>query len=399
MTLVQRKIANGLLYNAYAELLEKEEHQISIKSLCELIGYDSNDYKVIKKALVNLLSTVIEWNMVDGDLVDKEGVWNASSIIADASIKGSICSYSYSKRMKELLYRPEMYGRLNMAVQAKFKSSYGLALYENCIRYQNIQYTPWFEFDKFRRLMGVEEDKYLIFRDFKRRVLDKAIEEVNHYAPINVTVELKKAQRQVVAIRFGIAAGIKKEGYCVQSDRHQALKLKYGLTAKQIDKWLATYTEDYILEKIDLIENTPSFKEGKINNLAKYLESALLNDFQKAMTSQHVVKIEKKKEAAQKLEQAHINKTKQDLLPKYRQYVNDKVIKLFNELSELVKANIHAEFKCYLGKTVYLSLYEKTGLDNPIVQDELSRFIKTNYAALFQDILTFDEFYDKEQRG
>ena len=72
LSLLQRKIANALLYNAYNDLFIKEEYQIHIGSLCKLIGYDSNDHKLIKKALVNLLSTVIEWNLVDGNKVDTE---------------------------------------------------------------------------------------------------------------------------------------------------------------------------------------------------------------------------------------------------------------------------------------------------------------------------------------
>ena len=69
--------------------------------------------------------------------------------------------------MKELLHRPEMYGRLNMLVQAKFQSTYGLALYENCIRYQNIDKTPWFDILQFRKLMGIEENKYKIKKRIK----------------------------------------------------------------------------------------------------------------------------------------------------------------------------------------------------------------------------------------
>ena len=176
LTLVQRKIANALLYNAYNHLLDANEHRIHISELCELIGYNSNDYKKIKQSLVALISTVIEWNLVDKEREREEGVWNASAIIADASIDGSICIYSYSNKMRQLLHRPEMYGRLNMQVQSKFKSTYGIALYENCIRFQNIKQTPWFEISMFRKLMGVDEEKYIIFRDFKRRVLDKAIQ-------------------------------------------------------------------------------------------------------------------------------------------------------------------------------------------------------------------------------
>lgn len=202
LTLVQRKIANALLFNAYDKLLVKEEHEIHITTLCNIIGYDSKDYKTIKKALLNLLATVLEWNLVDGERLDSEGIWNASSIIADASINGPICTYSYSNKMKKLLYRPNIYGRLDMAVQAKFQSSYGLALYENCNRFQDIGQTPCFSMDTFRKLMGVDEHKYKIFRDFKSRVLNKAIEEVNKYSPIQISPLLKRRGRQVISIQF-----------------------------------------------------------------------------------------------------------------------------------------------------------------------------------------------------
>src|SRR5689334_18125166 len=80
MTLVQRKITNALLYNAYDNLLKKDEHQISIKKLCELIGYDSNDHKLLKKALKDLLAIVIEWNVIRESSTNSTEVWNASSI-------------------------------------------------------------------------------------------------------------------------------------------------------------------------------------------------------------------------------------------------------------------------------------------------------------------------------
>ena len=248
LSLVQRKIANALLFNAYEELLIKEEHQIHIRTLCNLIGYDSNDYKTIKKALVNLLSTVIEWNLVDGNKLDVEGVWNASSIIADASIDGAVCTYSYSNKMKKLLYCPELYGRLNLLVQAKFQSSYGLALYENCIRFQNIEQTPWFEVQKFRKLMGVEDGKYPIFRDFKRRVLDKAIEEVNEYAPINVTPKYQKQGRQITAIQFLITRSqpLAADSHLIQPLSQQLAE--FGFSKAQVEETLSSYDE-YILKR------------------------------------------------------------------------------------------------------------------------------------------------------
>lgn len=285
LTLLQRKIANALLFNAYPHLNERDEHTIHIAHLCQIIGYDSNDHKLIKRALVNLLSTVLEWNLVDGERLDTEGIWNASSIIADASIDGAICNYSYSNKMRKLLYRPNIYGRLDMRVQAKFQSTYGLALYENCNRFQDIGQTPWFNMEKFRKLMGVEENKYKIFRDFKTRVLDKAVEEVNKFSPLAISPQLRKQNRQVTSIQFLITKkNIIDAGAGLFENQPQTLKdilnKKYGLSGKQVENTMVTYDEKYIKEKIDLIEASTSFKDGKVKNLAKYLLSALREDYQ-----------------------------------------------------------------------------------------------------------------------
>ena len=67
LSLLERKIANALLFNAYEMLLTKTEHQIHISDLANLIGYDSNDHKVLKKSLMSLISTVMEWNILDKD--------------------------------------------------------------------------------------------------------------------------------------------------------------------------------------------------------------------------------------------------------------------------------------------------------------------------------------------
>lgn len=367
MTLVQRKIANGLLYNAYDELMEKDEHQISIKDLCGLIGFDSHDYKAIKTALVNLLSTVIEWNLVDKETADKQGEWNASSIIADASIKGSICSYSYSKRMKDLLYRPEIYGRLNMAVQAKFKSSYGLALYENCIRYQNLEYTPWFDFVMFRRLMGVEEGKYVIFRDFKRRVLDKAVNEVNDHASITIVPHLRKTCRKIIAIRFLIESGAKSKTpkIAANEDLPEQWMQEFGLTAKQAQEVLSKYEHHYIAEKIKLIQTSRSYKEGKINNLAKYLLEALAKDFQAPRLSRKI-------------------NTVPTVIPVQQQFDDErevckKILTKFATLIEAEKIDITQQFEAYLGEGGYLDTFREVGLKNTIIADKFCFFMRAAF--------------------
>lgn len=379
LTLLQRKIANALLFNAYKDLLTKDEHEIHVATLCQLIGYDSNDYKLIKKSLVNLLSTVLEWNLVDGERLDSDGVWNASSIIADASIDGPVCTYSYSNRMKQLLYRPNIYGRLDMLVQAKFQSTYGLALYENCNRFQDIGQSPWFDIQQFRKLMGVEQGKYKIFRDFKSRVLDKAVEEVNKYSSIAVQPQLKREKQKVVAIQFLIKqaklTGLKNEGDHSLS-LSDILKTQFGLSKKQIEEVLTLYSKEYIREKIGLVEESQSFRAGKIKNLAKYLISALKDDYQPAKSSQVQLKEVIKTNV---LEFSDTNqKEKAELEIQYRRQVDKELLALYNKLPAGQKRSTKKEFEKYLNtmvRGIYFDIYLREGIDNPLIQDQLCLFL------------------------
>lgn len=392
LSLLQRKIANALLFNAYEELQKKDEHEIHIGTLCKLIGYDSNDHKTIKKGLVNLLATVIEWNLVDGNRLDMEGIWNASSIIADASIDGAICTYSYSNKMKQLLHRPELYGRLNMLVQAKFQSNYGLALYENCIRFQNIEQTPWLEIAKFRKLMGVEDSKYKIFRDFKSRVLDKAVEEVNKYSPITITPQFRKQGRQVVAIQFTIkpSKDLLLEQQKTNTNIHDILKEKFGLSKKQADEVMLTYEENYIFEKMSIVESSASYIQGKIANLAKYLLSALKEDYQATKSSAQTIPVKREnRDEKQK-------RNERSKMEEYYRYQNKQMLKIFNKKSKNVQNKIISEFEKQLGKGIYRDIYLRDGLNNVLIQDQLCLFFRQKRPELVDEVPTFDEFCGAE---
>lgn len=289
LSLLQRKISNALLYHAYDALMTQEEHEITVRELCRLIGYQGNNHAVMRDALKGLLATVIEWNVVN-DVTGEED-WTASSILASVSLKGPACFYAYSPRMKQLLHSPAMFGKINLFIQSRFKSSYGLALYENCLRYRGLGFTKWFEADIFRKLMGVPADKYTLFRDFKRRVLDKSVEEVNTYSDLFVTAEIRREGRRVTHLRFLLKERAKKvrlgsggKDQETPSDNDSQLMTvllgQFGFSLRQAKKLLEEYEEKFVQEKIDLVLASRNYQQGKVKNQAAYLISALRNDYQ-----------------------------------------------------------------------------------------------------------------------
>lgn len=395
LSLLQRKISNVLLYHAFDELLVQEEHSITIKTLCTMISYSSHDYDSIKKALRALISTIIEWNLLGENKERQEEDWNASSMLASVGFRNGICTYSYSSHLKKLLYMPEMYGRINIAIQAKFKSNYGLALYENCVRYQNLPHTRWFPLITFRKLMGVPDHKYVVFRDFKRRVLDKSVEEVNLYADINVEPEIERQGHQVNRIRFKLTkvskdAQLASVMAVVPEQEGQGAILtmlvdEFGFSHVHASKTLKQFAPDYIHEKIAIVKASAAFKAKRILNSAAYLTRALNDDY-----------VAPSKIAAVPLVKTYQpDNQEQDLYAQYQQYESDKVDRTYEQLPEAQQVKLLTEFEHYLTQTknqFVFGKYNERGLSNRIVGSIFRNFLRLHYTALLPTPFSFEEF-------
>src|SRR3990167_6178766 len=259
--------------------MSKEEHVITVKQLCRLIGYQGHNHAAIKEALRGLITTIIEWNLIS-DVTGAEN-WTASSIIASVSLEGPLCYYAYSPRQPTIANTVFMFGKIDLVIQSHFRSSYGLALYENCIRYRGLPNTKWFDMAMFKKLMGVTAGLYDVFRDFKRRVLDKAIDEVNMYSDLVITPEYIREGRRAVKVRFHLKERAKKtrlgnhkkeKKVTIFNDSFkQTLSEDFALSKEQIEHLLTEYDSQFINEKITLVKSSKPFQEGRIENPAGYL--------------------------------------------------------------------------------------------------------------------------------
>lgn len=357
LSLLQRKVSNALLYHAYKEMMLKEEHEITVKQLCRLIGYQGNNHAAIKEALKGLISTVIEWNLIN----DETGAenWTASSIIASVSLQGPMCYYAYSPRMKQLLHSPSMFGKIDLVIQSRFRSSYGLALYENCIRYRGLPHTKWFDMDMFKKLMGIPAGMYDVFRDFKRRVLDKAVDEVNSYSDLVITSECVREGRKVVKVRFKLKERAKKTRLGNHSrsrpDGQHSIKEKlihtFGLSEAQSLQILAEYTEAFLEEKIKIVESSRPYQQGKVQNRAGYLLSAIKNDYQApASHTKGVISLE---DATFELELMELKRQAEEIRQRYYEYREHIIQQTIQSLGNKEKSHFMAQFEVFAESTIH----------------------------------------------
>ena len=311
-SLLQRKMYNALLANSAGNLYPDVTHRIAMRILCRLMGYHSNDYKTIKEKFRELRRMDIEWDVINED---GNKVWtNTSPLSLARVIEGEgICEYEFTPSLVPFLDRPAQYAKFSLVVQGRFKSCYGLALYENCERYKKIGHTRAFDIPTFRKLMGVAPEEYPEFFALKRRVISKAVKEVNQHADFEIEPEYRKKGRTVVSIRFLIHVKDKCLGTTVEQDSKETLADKefaekvskyFGLTEKDTEKYLKKYGRAYLGEKVDTILNSDSFKKGLIKSMAGYLKKALAENYQPTVSSQSAAeKRRREQEAISRLKQ------------------------------------------------------------------------------------------------
>lgn len=202
LSFLQRKVGNILLYNAYPDLLNKEIHSIRVKDLAESVGFNSNDYELLKTSLKQLRNIAIEWNVLNNEGKEK---WGISSMIAEAQIENGLITYSYPPMLRKLLYNPEIFARIDLRVQKRFSGNYALSLYENCYRFKSNGTTGIIPLETWKKLIGVETGgTYEVFKNLNRKIIKPAVEEINAVSDIHVVVEYIKEGKKVVGLKFNI---------------------------------------------------------------------------------------------------------------------------------------------------------------------------------------------------
>lgn len=206
LSLVQRKLAVALLFNAYWELPDHAitHHTISVRDLAALAGVSRTNRKELRKALVELTRTTIEWDILNEA---NEKVWGVSAFLAGAEIQeeSDLCQYAYSPFLRGKLYAPEHFARINLAALRTLRSSYAAALYECCALYKDwLQGTGLCDIDTWKKLLGVG-DHYVQFRDFNSKVLKPSIRQINAYTDIEIYEVTKQRQnRRIVKLGFKV---------------------------------------------------------------------------------------------------------------------------------------------------------------------------------------------------
>lgn len=85
---------------------------------------------------------------------------------------------------------------------ANLDSGYAIRLYELLIQWRIAGKTPVFELQDFRRKLGVEDNQYKTMSNFKKYVLNFAVEQINEHTDITASYNQHKKGRTITGFTF-----------------------------------------------------------------------------------------------------------------------------------------------------------------------------------------------------
>ena len=201
LTTTEQKIILYLISKIRPNDNELKLYEFKIWDFCKICGItqkSGKNYFNLKTAIKNLGDKSI-WIKIEDGRVETMLRWIERPYI-DA--KSGTIRIKLDELMKPFLLQiQEHFTQFSVYYTLPMTSRYSLRMYELFKSYEGLG--SWtFEIDDLKKSMFAEN--YKLFGDFKRKVIDTALREINEYGDIFVTYSVIKTGRKVSQITFYI---------------------------------------------------------------------------------------------------------------------------------------------------------------------------------------------------
>lgn len=210
LNITQRKTLN-VFYLKAKEALEAgqsigNEFTIEVTEIERLIGLKKNDRARLLDELWKITKFDVEYNVFEKD---KKVEWGRFGLLSndlvinyDENGKG-ILTYRLSKKIEENLILPNIFAKVDLELIRELKSKYAVPFYELLEDYKNVN-VPYMTIEKLKDFLGIDEDKYKLFSDLRKWVIEVIKEEINEKTSFTIDYELKKNGKKIIGIQWRI---------------------------------------------------------------------------------------------------------------------------------------------------------------------------------------------------
>lgn len=198
-----RHLFNYFLQHAQKKIkfenYQDDTFRVNINELNELAEIDQKNYKLIDKALDNLMKAVTLTND------NKHIIKLVPVTFVNVDILKGEYVFTLQRLVIQLLKQTDYFTKLNLLEFNPLKSKHSIILFEHLKRYEKLKNIPEMSVDLLRQITDTQK-KYPNFKHLQQKVLDVAVSEINEFTNYNVSYELiktkSKTRPKVSAIQF-----------------------------------------------------------------------------------------------------------------------------------------------------------------------------------------------------
>lgn len=262
VTAIQNRIFYYCLLTAQKEKNGELSCTVKLEDIKKLIpNKNQRTLANIKKTIQILKQTSLEFEKKEnGDTIECDYNLIAGS---EYNKNKEIFKIKLADRLYRHLIDYTVYAPLNLDILTKFKSFYAQRLYELLRLWSRSDrlITKNFKIEQLRFVLGVD-NKYPEYKNFKQRVLNQAIKEINQVGKMEVSIEEVKNGRKVDEIKFNIY-DFEKKVYFKNSIENPAVKVE-NIKEKEVIECEKNGNNEGLESKV---------KEECINTLSKQKET------------------------------------------------------------------------------------------------------------------------------
>lgn len=194
-----------------------------------------NGYKRMKEAEETLFNRRFSYIDDDGKIVKSRWIQQVRYLDDEGAIE-LVFTLAVVNGISRIDGAEDFFTSYLLEQTANMDSIYSVRLYELLVQWKAAKQTPMFELEKFRDQLGVEPSEYKAMCDFKKRVLQVAIDEINEKSDIKISYEQIKKGRSIAGFKFKVLLKDKPKDAKQESTDTADMFTIEGLNDKQLGR-------------------------------------------------------------------------------------------------------------------------------------------------------------------
>ena len=363
-------------------------YRVSVRALAELLGVEKNKniYAQVAAITRRLMRRVIEIEKLD----EKRYLqihWISS---AEYHLGQGYVDLCFDPKLKPyLLQLRDQFTSIALQYAIHLRSVYAIRIYELLKQYQRIRERTLAVAD-LRRMLSIDDQKYTLVKDFRRRVIDIARREINGKTDIRFDYEAIKTGRKITHIRFRIAANTPVPAPAT-ADKAERAKLvrrleAFGVTPAEAGRLATTYEPERIAWHLTELQRRLKSRRP-IASSAAWLVQGIRDDY-RPQPSMFAQEEEQRRTAARASAQRteEIRAALEKISKAYRTYLLPAIETFLDQLRSKAAedyAGIEQDFQAALQSRFAREQFRTNGWREPTLFNAAAMFFCQRYPAAF----------------